>query len=72
MVLPNTDTLVGGMEAGVGRYDPRYASPDQAECHPRWCQWDYLVLMFPCIWDGGAVSTPGDLGKGVLQRESAS
>ena len=72
MVLPNTDTLVGEMEAGVGRYEPRYASPDQAEYRPRWCQWDYLVLMFLCIWDEGVVSTPGGQDKGVLQRDSVS
>ena len=34
--------------------------------------WDYLALMFLCIWDEGVVSAPRGQDKGVLQRESVS
>ena len=72
MVLPSTDTLVGEVEVGVGRYEPRYAIPDPAGCHPRQCQQGYLVLRFLCVWDEGVVSTPRVQDKGVFQRDSVS
>ena len=54
---PNTDTLVGGMEVGVGRYGPDYVIPDQVE-YPKVMPMELIRCNVPVHLDGGVVFTP--------------
>ena len=69
MVLPNTDTLMGGTEVEVGRYESRYVAVEQREYWPVQGLGDYLLLMFQRIGKGRLCSHRG-IRVRVYCRES--